>query len=427
MRKNKRSNRGGEMRVLWLCNIPIPKISKDLGTNAFNIGGWLAGMATTLSKSKEIQLFYCFPQRLSDKIIEGEIENIKYYGFPNGKTVKSEDLLRILNEVNPEIFHIWGTENEYSYKMAKLFDKPEKIVVNIQGMVSMISKHYYSGLPFLVRYRFTMRDIIKKNNIFTTKKLFERKGIAEKKLIKFTHNVIGRTEWDKACTSQINPRINYFSCNETLRDSFYEGKWDIKKCEKYSLFLSQAMYPIKGLHFLLEALKIVVEEYPETHLYIAGHTIKIIPKNKYEYLIQSSYARYLYKIIKKNNLEKNITFLGNMSEEEMYNQYKNTHIFISPSSLENESNSLSEAKLLGVPCIASYVGGVIDRIKHGHDGFFYQHDAPYMLAHYIFKIFQDDSLAEEISINGSKNMAEIVDKEINNEKMIQIYKKINKR
>ena len=44
--------------------------------------------------------------------------------------------------------------------------------------------------------------------------------------------------------------------------------------------------------------------------------------------------------------------------------------------------------------MASYVGGVTDKIEHGKDGFFYQHDAPYMLAHYVCEIFSSDDLTK---------------------------------
>ena len=65
--------------------------------------------------------------------------------------------------------------------------------------------------------------------------------------------MIGRTDWDEACTKEINPKVQYHFCNESLRDSFYSGSWEYQNCEKHSIFMSQAATPIKGLHFYAQS------------------------------------------------------------------------------------------------------------------------------------------------------------------------------
>jgi glycosyltransferase involved in cell wall biosynthesis len=92
-----------------------------------------------------------------------------------------------------------------------------------------------------------------------------------------------------------------------------------------------------------------------------------------------------------------VQFVGVLDEACMVRQYLGSHLFVSASTVENESNSLSEARLLGVPVVASYVGGIVDRIEHGVTGFLYQHDAHYMLAHYVTALFRDPGLCREFS------------------------------
>ena len=70
---------------------------------------------------------------------------------------------------------------------------------------------------------------------------------------------------------------------------------------------------------------------------------------------------------------------------------------------------MSEAKILGVPSVVSYAGGTTDRIKHGVSGFYYQTDAPYMLAHYICKVFEDTKVALRFSENYRKEIKPIID------------------
>ena len=60
---------------------------------------------------------------------------------------------------------------------------------------------------------------------------------------------------------------------------------------------------------------------------------------------------------------------------------------VSASSIENSSNSVHEAVLVGCPVVASYVGGTDSFLSVGKNGYLYQHDAEYMLAYYIQKIF----------------------------------------
>ena len=86
-------------------------------------------------------------------------------------------------------------------------------------------------------------------------------------------HVTGRTDFDREYVSRINPNIIYHFMNETLREEFYHDSWNIDTIERYSVFLSQGNYPIKGLHYVLDILPELVEEHEETMLYVAGDVI----------------------------------------------------------------------------------------------------------------------------------------------------------
>ena len=238
-----------------------------------------------------------------------------------------------------------------------------------------------------------------------------------------TNHLIGRTTWDKACSSQINDGAKYHFCNETLRDEFYIYQWDINNCEKYSIFLSQGQYPIKGLHYMLEAMPLILKKFPEAKVYISGKDMTKSDSFK-DKLLMTYYGKYIKKMIRKLNLERNVVFTGPLDEVKMCQRFLKSHVFVSPSTIENESNSLSEAKIMGVPSVASYVGGVIDRIEHNIDGFHYPHDAPYMLAHYVCEIFENDNLALRFSFNAREHALKTHDREKNTRRLIEIYKEI---
>lgn len=414
------------MKVLWLCSIPLPSISEKYKTKKFNIGSWIEGMKNVLLNQENIQLGYVFPSS-ELRNLRDEVEGIKIYSFcVNSNLEKSYK--SIIDDFKPDIVHIFGTENPYAYTFARVFGSPQKTVVNIQGVVYAIVRHYASGIPAKIQNKYTIRDIIKHNNIQTQKKIFAKCAIYEEKLIRHADNFIGRTEFDKAIISQFNANARYYLCNETLRDVFYkmQGKWNVANCEKYSLFMSQAQYPVKGIHFMIEALAILKAKYPGIRLYIAGTKIRIVPETLKDYWLQNSYARYVWNLIKRNYLQQNVVFMGSLTADEMAEQFLRANIFISASTIENESNSLSEAKMVGTPIVASYVGGVINRIKHGQDGFLYQHDAPYMLAFYIDTIFSNQKLAMQLSTEGVRDAAELFSIDKNQKRILDIYNEIER-
>lgn len=418
------------MKILWVVNIPLPQASRLMNEKPLPLGGWLINSSKNLSEYPNIQLHIAFPKDKVEKYKILKDEKITYYAF---KLVKDKDkkliqhnpiLQEIVKEIQPDIVHIYGTELAHTLSMVNVCNKEKiKTVISIQGLVSIIAKHLYSNLPWKVVYGTTIRNILLRDNVRGLKKIYTKRGKNEIEAIRQVKHVIGRTMWDKACSTQINPSVNYHFCNETLRTEFYKHKWDINKCEKYSIFVSQANYPIKGFHYILEAMPFILDKFPTAKIYISGKNITKSDTIK-DKLLMTYYGRYIKKLIKKYKLEEYISFVGNLNEKEICNRYLQSHVFVSASSIENESNSVSEAKILGVPCIASYVGGVVDRINHGIDGYLYQHDAPYMLANYVCKIFENDKLALEFSNNAQNNAIEIYDEQANTQNMIKIYESI---
>ena len=423
-------------KILWVCNVPIPKIANDIKVKAPNIAGWLTGFANSLEIVDEIELHICFPLLGLKEMLQGEIGNIKYYAFSQPKIfgfIPAEDALKtsflmekhleeIIQLIKPDILHIFGTEYPHSLVAVKTFNNPKSTVVNIQGLTSFYWMHFNSGIPYSILRKFSISNIARGNLLKQEKKLKQR-GEFEIDTLKIVGHVIGRTDWDEACTTQINPDIKYHFCNESLRESFYEGEWSFEKCEKYSIFMSQAASPIKGLQFMLRALPEIIREFPETHLYIAGNDITKTD-SLYAKLKMSSFASYIKSMIKKYGLENNVTFTGSLNETQMKERFLKSNIFVSPSTIENSPNSLGEAMILGMPCISSDVGGVKDMLEHNKEGFIYQGDAPYMLAYYVKKYFADTDLARQFGTEAKKHAMVTHGRENNLKALLKIYDEI---
>jgi glycosyltransferase involved in cell wall biosynthesis len=418
------------MNILWLTNVPLPEASQLMNEASTPFGGWLVNASTRLSEEEVISLAIAFPKTgLSDVLTLMGIKKT-YYAFPPigenepNTSEGSKFLTRILEQAKPDIVHIFGTEYAHTLAMVNACNKLNiAAVISIQGLTSVIAGHYLSGLPVNVQNRFTLRDLIKQDNLKQQQSKFVKRGALEIEALQKVKHVIGRTTWDRACTYQINPDAEYHFCNETLRDEFYNHRWDINHCEKHSIFVSQGSYPIKGLHFMLEAMPLIVKRFPDAKLYIGGNNITQSDTLK-DRLKRTSYGKYIEELIKRFHLNSHVVFTGVLNEKQMCERYLQSHVFVCPSSIENSPNSLGEAMILGVPCVASDVGGVTDMLKHTEEGFIYQHDAYYMLAHYVSEVFGNDKIALRFSAKAKEHAMRIHDRDENTRRLIDIYKDI---
>ncbi|WP_214798862.1 glycosyltransferase family 4 protein [Exiguobacterium sp. s50] len=419
------------MKILWVINIPLPEASEIIGEKSLPYGGWLVNASNELSKNKDIELTISYPSQSHSEFKELKGKRITYYPFSPAKKIfhnKNNEIKYfelLLDKIKPDIVHVYGTEMNHSLAMIKACTNLGiKNVVSIQGLVSVIEKHMYANLPFKAIYGMTLRNLIFKDSVYGLRKKFKQRGHSEVEGIKIAKNIIGRTTWDKACVQQISPGSKYFFCNETLREEFYKHLWDINDCERYSIFLSQGQYSIKGLHHMLEAMPLIIKKFPDTKLYVGGKNITDTNSLKSRISL-TYYGKYIKRLIEKYNLQKNVVFTGLLNEKKMCNHFLNSHVFVCPSSIENSPNSLGEAMLLGVPCVASNVGGITDMMTHNKEGYIYQPDASYMLAHYVCEIFENDDLATEFSSKSRLRALSTHNKLDNLNELMSIYRNIN--
>ena len=380
------------MKVLWITNILFPEVqavltgNKDLKSS----GGWMLGAASNLVHNGVLKLYVATVSPFVKELHCIEGESIVYYIIPYGRgnlkpNPKYQYYWREVNsDVNPDVVHIHGTEFSHGYEYMRACGA-DNVVISIQGMKSAYS-YYYQGLTKCDVYRnITFRDILR-GSILKGQRDFKRSSQYEIAMLQMSKHIIGRTSWDRARTWAINPKAKYHFCNETLRKEFYDGSiWDYERCRKHTIFLSQAGYPIKGLHQVLKAMPLILRLYPNATIRIAGHDITKCNSFR-DFLHLTGYGLYIKRLIKRLKLQDNVKFVGNLNAEQMKSEYLSANVFVCPSSIENSPNSLGEAQILGVPCVASYVGGVPDMMV-GYENNLYRFEEIEMLADRIFNVF----------------------------------------
>lgn len=403
------------MKVLWITNVELPDAANSRGNDVV-VGGWMHQTLNYIKNSIELYVAAC----VSEKYDWIEINSVNYCGFT--PEMDEVDFERIIESIDPDCIHIWGSEYNHSYyvtKAARNLSKIECTVLSIQGLVSVYAEHYYDGLPPELIHRRTLKEFFGRRNIAQEKKMMELQGQTEISTFQMLENCIGRTDWDYACAKQMNPHIEYHFCGEILRESFYVNRWKYEECDKEVIFFSQAHYPIKGLHIMLRALPIIKEYYPAVVLRIVGNN----PQKKAIFK-RSSYEKYICNLIRDNDLSNSIEWLGQLSENEMMLNYKKANVFVCSSSIENSSNSIGEAMLVGTPIVASDVGGIKSFMEHEKEGMLYHSTAIYMLADNVIRIFNSRSLAMQLGNNAHERAKKYHCIEDNLQRLIKIYNKL---
>jgi len=420
------------MRVLWLCNTLIGEIATEYGMPLSKPESWLKGIYECIKDRDDIDVLYLFPaldNNISFKKFNFEFRSYKQLSVNKMELDQIEYFGDVINGFNPDIIHVFGTELPHTYMMIKACEKVQKldrVIVGIQGLVHIIAKYYYAYLPHKEILFPTIRDIYRSESYIDQKRAFENRGELEKEVLRSVSHIIGRTDWDKKHTYEINPSLNYHFCNEILRDSFYNcPKWKYESCEKHSIFVSQSNYPIKGFHLMLQALVLIKKKYPDVVLYTTGdepYADSLIKIKR-----QKSYCRYISKFIKKHKLQNNISFLGYLDERSMCNRFLKSHVFVSPSVIENSPNSVGEAMIIGVPTISTDVGGVRNQLADHEDGLLYSPREVTKLAQHIEKLFEDIEYATYLSKNAIVHAERTYNREINTNRLIEIYNEVRLR
>lgn len=408
------------MRVLWVCNIMLPVIAEHLHLEASNKEGWLSGLADVIlrrQKENEIVLGVAFPMEgavYREEIRIPEKGTITAYGFreevSNAERYDSaleEEMRGILEDFRPDVIHCFGTEYGHTLATVNACARPERVLVSIQGVCSACAQAYMADLPLPVQNGATFRDRVRKDSIRQQQEKFAVRGKREQEVLKKVSHIAGRTELDACYASLWNPDAAYFHLNETLRSVFYEGQWPTADYEPYTIFMSQGDYPIKGLHYMLRALPLVRKSYPEVRLVVAGNSL-VSCRTLKDKIKLSGYGKYLRRLLKQYDLKSAVRFAGRLTGEEMKEQYLRSGVYVCCSTMENSPNSLGEAMILGVPCVAADVGGIPSIFTDREDGI-------------LFKGFRKDSIERDAEGAVAGRLAEAVMEIFGNEEKKKYY------
>ncbi|NVO20121.1 MAG: glycosyltransferase family 4 protein [Bacteroidetes bacterium] len=390
------------MKILWFTNTPslgaIHLNAKGIG------GGWIESLEAEIVKSPEIELgiVFKFPNTSVKEFIDGKTTYFPVNNKPaKGKFRKMFDrlshrivneeyipeYLRIIQQFNPDIIHIFGTESDFgliNYKISI------PCIIHIQGNLNVISHKWYSGISLFSLLRYSKKTMLLRGYGLIHDYIVCRKEAERERIIyKACRYFMGRTDWDRRIALVLSPGSSYYHCDELIQMPFHLSKWSFNTSKEYTIFSTIRSNIYKGLETIFESMELINQNFPAQIIRwkIAG----IKPEDEI--------ANILERKNKKRFSDINIQFLGSLQTDELISELQLANLFVHPTHADNSPNSLCEAMLLGMPVISTYAGGIPSLIDDKFEGLLIQDGDPFALAGAIMELINDTEYAIKLGAN----------------------------
>lgn len=367
------------MRILWFTNT----YNAYVGTinNPYNGGGWMQSMQEQLVKLDGVELAISFFMNGQPRRVEKN--GITFYPMPRprfGIWRKLHDrlfdpyqrgrwpdyehtLLDVVEDFCPDIIHIFGSENVYGL-LASRCQVP--VVLHIQGIINP----YRDALlpPFVSWNDLRLLPINRRG--------WNIQSCCEREIYHRVQHFIGRTEWSRRVTAVLNPKARYHYGGEILRSVFYKDATR-QLPERMTIVTTISGTTYKGFDMVLKTAKLLHETMGldfEWQCYGITDT------------------RFFERHFGVRHEEVGIHLMGVATAEELHEALIHATAYMHPSYIENSPNSLCEAQLVGLPVVATNVGGVASLIEEGRTGYLVPANDPWQAAYLLAMLHSDRQL-----------------------------------
>jgi glycosyltransferase involved in cell wall biosynthesis len=166
--------------------------------------------------------------------------------------------------------------------------------------------------------------------------------------------------------------------------------------------------PTKGLPVLIDAVDRLVRQGRSIHLRLVG---------------DGPDRRNLESDIAKRGLGGRVTFEGNCNQERVQAFYREADLFALASFAEGIPVVLMEAMAMEVPCVATWITGIPELIRHGVDGWLVPPADEQQLADAIEKLMDDPDLRQKLGRSARIRVQEKYDLERSTGRLAEIYRR----
>jgi len=171
--------------------------------------------------------------------------------------------------------------------------------------------------------------------------------------------------------------------------------------------------PIKGHTYFLKAMAQVIRNYPLAEIWIIGDA----PKNK------QTYKEELEILVKRLGIKSNVKFLGNRQDVPQLLAQASVCVM---SSITKESfgRVILEAQAVGVPVVATKVGGVVEIIEDRITGLLVLPKDIDAMAKEVLGLLKDKSFGQKLTEQAQKKIREKYTIEQMSSKTVEVYEEL---
>lgn len=224
----------------------------------------------------------------------------------------------------------------------------------------------------------------------------------------------------------IPPGIDTKIYNPSISGNNVRKHFGIESDQPLLLYVGN-LTKIKGIHILIEALRIVIKQFPDAKLLMALN----MPLSKYEEedstgLYDTERDFKIKEKIKSYGLNDNIVPLGIVKNMPQIMAASDVFItpFLNTVGVVDYPISLLEAMAVGKPVIATRVGGIPEIVKHMENGLLVEPGDVHELKNALLYILENKDEAKRMGENVAMYVAENYSLDAIVEKMERVYEEV---
>ena len=167
---------------------------------------------------------------------------------------------------------------------------------------------------------------------------------------------------------------------------------------------------VKGIDILIRAMPFVLKEIPSVNLLIAG---------------QGPQEAALKKLTKDLGLMVHVHFKSTINQTQEF--LCAFDVFVMPSLMEGLGLSVIEAQACGIPVVASRIGGLVDLIEDGQNGYLVPINDPAALAHRIIEVLRNPDSSKIMAQQARSNIEQHFSAEKMLQQTLKVYEQYSRR
>lgn len=329
------------MKVVWICHLNNQYISDSLGSKrSIEYAPWIYKLVEIFEVHNDVEVHIVAPHRdiISEKTFSKS--NIIFHFFPFmfplipkrifhffhhitefyfiKRTVK-----RIINDIKPDLIHLFGTENAYYTSSVFQFRNIYPVFITVQGFITNMATISYLG----VKRKKIEKELIQQFNLF---------GIRNNEMKDF---ILSINPGARLFYHELSPNIPKLKITETTK-------------KLYDIIFFARISRDKGVEDLIEAASHIVVEKKDMKVVIIGTA-------------SPGYIKFLKRKVSNLGIDDNVIFIGHLKNiEDVHRFVIQSRVTVLPTYADAIPGTIIESMFLGVPCVSYSVGGIATLNEH---------------------------------------------------------------